>query len=276
MKKPILHSSTANYLQILLSDLPQSLLITGKPGVGLSTIASYIASSLNVTPLVVLPEREEKIDILKGTITIDIIRRLYEQTRSKKTDKQIIVIDYAERMGVQAQNAFLKLLEEPGAMTYFIIVTNQPGKLLPTVRSRTQSLDVEPITSQQSKDLLKHLNVEDEQKQSRILFIAEGLPAEIHRLASDIDYLNERSQIVRDARTLLQGSLYDRLKIAQDYKDKRAESLLLLQDAAHILRNSMSLQPQSSIIQQINKLLQAHDKIEVNGNIRLCIARLVL
>jgi replication-associated recombination protein RarA len=273
---PILHPSSAAALRMMIQDLPQALLITGSEGIGLTTISKYVASSLEILPIIVLPEKEEKVDLDKGTITVGIIRRLYDQTKTKNTKKQLIVIDYAERMGTQAQNAFLKLLEEPGEAVHFILVTHQPNRLLPTIRSRTQLIYIQKVTKAQSEAILDDLDLKDVQKRAQIIFIAEGLPAEIYRLVRNTDYFNARTQIIRDARELIQGSQYDKLKLAQAYKDKRSESLLMLRDAANILRRSIVSHPQGSIITQINKIIIAHDKIEANGSIRLCLARLVL
>jgi DNA polymerase-3 subunit delta' len=80
-------------------------------------------------PIIILPEKDEKIDIEKGVISVEIMRRLYDETRTKTEGERIIIIDYAERMTTQAQNAFLKLLEEPGDDVYFILVSNTTSKL---------------------------------------------------------------------------------------------------------------------------------------------------
>jgi hypothetical protein len=106
--------------------------------------------------------------------------------------------------------------------------------------------------------------------------MANGLPAEMARLTDNDDYFTARSLLVRDARELIQARLYGKLLIAQKYKDDRKNSLLLLKDAANILKRSMSAKPQSSILIQIDGLLKAYQKIEAGGNIRLCLARFVL
>jgi DNA polymerase-3 subunit delta' len=276
MINPILHPKSGLTIQMMLRDFPQSVILTGPSGIGLKTIGEYIANKLDTIPFVVLPEKDEKIDIERGTITVDSIRRIYEKTKSIQSKKQLIIIDYAERMGIQAQNAFLKLLEEPGKLTYFIIATHEPYVLLSTIRSRAQLIELKTLTSVQSLSLLKDLRVNTEPKKSQIIFMANGLPAEMHRLATDDQYFTSRSKIIRDARQLLQGSIYERLTIGQIYKDDRKNALLLLKDAAHILRHSIKQQPQASIVIHIDKILKTYERIEANGNIRLCIARLVL
>lgn len=276
MIKPIMNQASEKLLISIANHLPQSLLLTGAEGVGLGTISRYIAEICQATPVVILPEKDEKIDIEKGTINVDIMRRLYDNTRTKHVGKQIIIIDFAERMTHQAQNAFLKLLEEPGKDVYFILVSHSVSKLLPTVLSRVESLNIRPITTEQSKELLDLLKITDTTKRSQILFMADGLPAEITRLCNDDAYFESRSLIIRDARELLIGTPYQKLLIANRYKDNRLSALSLLTDMSNILKRSITANPQIDAIKHIDSILKAYQRIEANGNIRLCLAQLAI
>lgn len=274
--KPTLHPASEKMLIAVTNNLPQSLLLTGDVGVGLGEISKYIASLRSVTPTIILPEKDEKIDLEKGIISVDIMRRLYDETRTKTVGERIIIIDYAERMTGQAQNAFLKLLEEPGEGVYFILVSHSISKLLPTILSRTENLNIRPVSRKQSEELLDKLAVTDAKKRSQLLFMAEGLPAELTRLATNDDYFDKRSSIIRSARELLMGSAYQKLLIAQNYKDDRAATLLLLLDSTKILKKSIIDNPQIETIKRIEKILTAYQRIEENGNIRLCLARMII
>jgi len=274
--KPIMYPASEKMLVAVTNNLPQSLLLTGETGVGLAVISKYIAELREVTPIVILPEKDEKIDLEKGIISVEIMRRLYNETRTKTAGERIIIIDFAERMTQQAQNAFLKLLEEPGKGVYFILVSHSVSKLLPTIISRTENLNMRPVSLKQSEVLLDNLSITDKTKRSQLLFMAEGLPAELNRLINDDAYFEKRSLIIRDARELLRGSTYNKLLIAQRYKDDRAATLLLLLDSTKILKKSIVSSPQIDTINHIDKILDAYERIEANGNIRLCLARMVL
>jgi len=276
MIKPIMNPASEKLLHAVVKRMPQSLLLTGETGVGLGTISRYIAELCKVTPIVILPEFDEKVDIDKGVIGVDIMRRLYNETRTKTESNRIIIIDYAERMTQQAQNAFLKLLEEPGKGVHFILVSHSVSKLLPTILSRTENLDIKLITTEQSEKLLASLGIMDTTKRSQLLFMAKGMPAELIRLCNDETYFDKRSVTVRDARELLRGSLYQKLLIAQRYKDDRASALVLLLDVANILKRSVTARPQMDTISRIDAILDAYQHIEANGNIRLCLARMVI
>jgi DNA polymerase-3 subunit delta' len=59
--------------------------------------------------------------------------------------RRVVVIDDAQAMNHQAQNALLKTLEEPPPSAVLVLVTPAPGSLLPTIRSRCQPLRLQPL-----------------------------------------------------------------------------------------------------------------------------------
>ena len=276
MTKLVFNASTEKLLASVIKKMPQSLLLTGLSGVGLMTAANYIAEKRGYKPLIILPEKDEKVDLDKGIISVEIMRRLYSETSTKTVSDRIIIIDYAERMTTQAQNAFLKLLEEPGQSVYFVLLSHSATKLLPTILSRAERLEIRPISRKQSEELLDTLGIKDATKRSQLLFMAEGLPAELTRLASDDTYFDCISSLVRDGRELLRGNLYQKLLIAQKYKDDRGSALLLLLNASKILKKSISDNPTPDNLALIDKILLSSQRIEANGNIRLCLAALVI
>jgi len=272
----VFHDISLQQLDRVVDGTVQSLIISGEEGIGLTAAAHYVSDHLKAVPTVVLPEKNEKIDREHGVISVDSIRRLYDVTKTIATSPRVIIIDSAERMGHQAQNAFLKLLEEPTRNTHFILLTHTPSLLLPTIHSRAQHITMHPITAQQSETLLDSLSITSSAKRTQLLFIASGYPAEIQRLVADDDYFEDRAQIVRDARTLVQGTIYEKLNTTQRYHNDRAKSLSLLRDAMRMLEKSLSLQPTASTIKRMSSLLTIYERIVANGNIRLQLARAVL
>jgi DNA polymerase III subunit delta' len=271
MSNVYMHPATQTRANNLLKDLPQSLLVSGPAGIGLTGVVEYFATQLKTPLQVILPEKDDKVDIEKGVISVDSVRRLYDMTKTIESGRRIIAIDYAERMGHQAQNAFLKLLEEPGLNTHFILMSHEPSRFLPTILSRVQHIELRPITLEQSNEVLDELGVTDAKKRSQLLFMASGLPSELARLAEDDEYFIKRSQIVRDARLFVQGNAYERLKVAQQYKDSRQDALLLVNDAMNMLRTAVK-EGQSDLVPVINSLLKTYERIEANGNVRLQLA----
>ena len=89
----------------------------------------------------------------KKTVTVDLIRQaradIYVQPN--ESDHKIYLFPRAQDMGVPGQNALLKILEEPPKYGVFLLLTDNPDKLLPTVRSRCTELKMQAL----SEDILR-------------------------------------------------------------------------------------------------------------------------
>ena len=87
-------------------------------------------------------------------IKIEAIRELIGKANLKPfaAEAKLFVIDGAEAMNEEAQNALLKTLEEPEGRTYFILISSSPDQLLPTIRSRAQALHFLPVSADRELD----------------------------------------------------------------------------------------------------------------------------
>ena len=90
---------------------------------------------------------DEKTKKLKSTIGVDDIRRLsgFFQMTSGEGGWRVVIIDRADEMTRNAANALLKLLEEPPERSILFLVSQTPGRLLPTIRSRCRHLPLKPL-----------------------------------------------------------------------------------------------------------------------------------
>ena len=272
----VIHPDSQRLLSALAAGDTHALLLTGPHGIGLATIAKELTGQKRAEYITVLPEKDEKVNIEKGTITVQSIRRLYDMTRTRQPAGRTIIIDYAERMAPPAQNAFLKLLEEPAQGTRFILLTHQPELLLPTITSRSQRVDIRPATKQQSETLLDALGVHDATKRAQLLFIANGLPAELTRLANDDEYFATRVTLVKDARSFVSGSPYGRLLIAKKYKDSRTDALMLLEDAMKLLKMTLSSNGDAATLRMLSRFEVLHKRITEQGNVRLQLSAAIM
>ncbi len=102
--------------------------------------------------LVIQPEQEKA----NPQIRIDQIREIERHViyRPLLSTRKICLIDDADRLTTNAANAFLKTLEDPPAHSLFLLVTSQPLRLLPTVRSRCLTLRFSPATPEQFEGAL--------------------------------------------------------------------------------------------------------------------------
>lgn len=273
---PVIHPETAHQIDVLARQKPHALLITGPYGIGLSTLAHQIVGESEARVITVLPEKNDKIDLEKGTLTVESIRALYDATRTKLPKGRVIIIDYAERMAPAAQNAFLKLLEEPSEGTRFILLTHQPELLLPTITSRSQRVDARPVTRMQSEELLDALAVTDATKRAQLLFIAEGLPASLINYVENEDLFSSRASLVKDARSYVTGGAYEKLRIAKKYKDSRADALTLIEDSLKLLRRSVAEKGDTASLRTLSRFETLHKRIAEQGNVRLQLSAAVV
>lgn len=93
----------------------------------------------------------------KRNITVDQVRAMIRRLTTKPTmgNRRAIVIDPADDLEKGAINALLKVLEEPPEGTFFLLVTHQPGRLLPTVRSRCRVLRFASLSEKDIETVLR-------------------------------------------------------------------------------------------------------------------------
>lgn len=278
MARPMFHTETLTSLMHLADTLPHAIGLVGEKGMGLTTAALYLAEQATASIEIVYPERLDEVDIDKGTITIDVVRRLYRMTQGKSNQRRCIVITAADTMSPEAQNAFLKLLEEPTRNTSFVLLIHKKDQLLPTVQSRLQQYTVRFITPDQSEQLLDRLKVEDESRRRQLLFIAQGKPALLTKLTQDDSLFASEAELLRQARTFIQGSSYERLIVCHAVRDSRDKAIRMVQHAMTILQFDIKRRKHAdvAIIDLLDRLEQASERLSANANIRLALARTVL
>ena len=102
----------------------------------------------------------------------DLIRKL--SLKSSQGGYKVSVIWLPERMNIECANKILKLLEEPPSQTVFIMVCEEPDKLLETIRSRVQRIDVKKIADDDVRQALMEKRGLTEDVAQRISRMANG------------------------------------------------------------------------------------------------------
>lgn len=87
----------------------------------------------------------------KRLILVDAIRDLERNAnfRPYEAPARFFIIDNADKMNDEASNALLKTLEEPPPTTHIFLITSRPDSLLPTIRSRCQTLRFAPVSAEE-------------------------------------------------------------------------------------------------------------------------------
>ncbi len=176
---------------------PHAWIFGGRPGIGKATLAWRLARFLAANPdpqtrdvleaqtLAVSPDsaaartiaslaapniallRREwntKISPPKhyGVIRVDEVREASKRFRLSAVGGgwRIAIIDTADDLHPSAANALLKLIEEPPSRSLFLLISHQPGRLLPTIRSRCRRLILSPLGADEMGKTLASLGVE--------------------------------------------------------------------------------------------------------------------
>ena len=77
-----------------------------------------------------------------------------------ESSRRVFVIERADELGDEAANRMLKTLEEPAAFVHLILLTDRPGEILPTIRSRCQAVRFEAPTEEEAAAEIEALGVE--------------------------------------------------------------------------------------------------------------------
>ena len=102
----------------------------------------------------------------------NLVRKL--SLKSSQGGYKVSIVWLPERMNTECANKLLKLIEEPPAQTVFIMVCEEPEKLLETIRSRVQRIDVKKIDREAIRQALTERRGIEEQAAQRISRLANG------------------------------------------------------------------------------------------------------
>lgn len=122
-------------------------------------------------------ETNEKTGKQRHVITVDQIRHLISnlQTTTLIGSCKVVIIHPAEDLMLAATNSLLKILEEPPANTYILLLSFTPSRILATIRSRCQQIDVPLPSLQEANDWLSPF-VNDAVKREQLLALSGGNP----------------------------------------------------------------------------------------------------
>lgn len=168
----------------------------------------------------------------KNVIPVEEIHNIEELVRTKQLQDLTIILNSAESMTEQAQNCFLKLLEEPGINIHFVFFSHSPQNLLSTVRSRAHNY--------------------------------------IFKSIAKIDSPPKQSQKTIDlAKQYISASPKQLVDLSATLAKDRQKTLLVLDAAIELLYKSYFKTKNPKFLDKLERLLKTHDNISKNGHVRL-------
>lgn len=233
MNNLVLHPTTSDQLHQFTVRPSHAVLVLGPEGIGKGTITHDLAASL-------LDRTAESLETYpylkivtpdKQSISIESVRDLQQFAKLKvpsegKSISRIAIIEQAELLTIEAQNALLKLLEEPPIDTVLILAAANDQSLLPTIRSRVQIITIQEPQADEIKKYFSDLDF-DAAKIQQAYLMSGGLPGLMQALLSE----NEEHPLVQatqQARKILQASPFERLTMVDALSKQRTEVMRLL------------------------------------------------
>ncbi len=237
-------------------------LITGPQGIGKATLAWQIAKFLLAQPtdsggmfgatptkaetLTIAPDHpvsrriaalaeprlflcrrpwHEKGKKLRQNITVEETRKLKGFFNLSATDGgyRIAIVDSADEMNVAAANALLKILEEPPEKTVLLLISHQPSRLLPTIRSRCRKLTCAPLGANDMAAALSNAGFSAGDDGHALSILSNGSVGEAIRILSG-DGLSLYSELVAMAASAPDVNRTAVLRLANSCTGKTAEA----------------------------------------------------
>ena len=310
------HQKQLNYLKRMAESgkIPHALLFSGEAQLGKKTIALEFISWLFggnpllhpdfilIEPQAKHPEAERSSlrgspapssALVRGQIQIGQIRDLAFRLSLKpiKAPLKATIIDESHSMTPEAQNCFLKTLEEPKGNTLLILITQLPHFLLPTIVSRCQSIKFYPVKNDEIERYLKNQEglsdreVEENEFSSspfavareieEILKISQGRPGRAVELASSKEKFEFYKKRMKELANLFNSNLSSRFQYAKEISTK--ENLQeILEIWLNYFRNifikncsTTSLEHLENILQQIQRTIYLISTTNVNPRLAL-------
>ena len=192
-------------------------LVTGLPGIGKATLAyrmiryalggkPLLPNSLDVPKTDIVSQKLEslghgnfkliripydyKTKKLRTEIPVNSIRELsdfFRSTAAEDNALRVCLIDSADNLNLNSQNALLKLLEEPPARSLVILLSASPGRLLPTIRSRCIGLSLKSISDKEIESWLSSRVNASQSVIDNVVSLSRGAPGKAISLYNNFD-----------------------------------------------------------------------------------------
>lgn len=193
------NSSTVKSLQSLFKSgklVSHVFLFHGKSGCGKTTFGRILADMLGCS------EHDYQEINIGNNRGIDTAREILKTVNYLPTqgDNKIILLDEVHSSSKDFQGALLKVLEDTPQHVYFVLCTTEPQKLLPTIKRRCVSYEMESLTDKELSKLLKTVAKKEKQEllkkvKHKLIEKAEGCPAIALVLLEQIIYLDPKDQL---------------------------------------------------------------------------------
>ncbi len=287
MKQLLLHKRTHDQVGQFIARPSHALLLVGSSGIGKTYVARYIIEAVLQLGDGTLSKYPYFSTITgdKGSISIDVIRDLRRAMQLKtigdRPFRRAVLIEHAETLTPEAQNAYLKLLEEPPADTVMILTTASRRTLLPTILSRVQVVTVYVPDEQDVKRFFATLG-KDTLAIEQAYFLSGGMLGLMTALLSGSEEHPLLSGVTA-AKEILQKKLFERLVMVEGMSKQKDEAKCTLEALQHIAQTGIQQavkKDDAAKLKQWHRILKASTEathaLNNSANIKLVLSDLML
>lgn len=262
--------------QIIKSNnIPHAMIFSGPEMIGKKKIAiefiknifceelcgeCYFCKSIEYNPDINI------ISPVDGNIEIEEIRKAKERLSLKPYHNKIkaLIIDDSHLMKSDAQNAFLKMLEEPKGDTLIIFITPFREMLLKTIRSRAQEIKFSLVSNEEIEKYLISLGASSK-KAKEISLISSGQIGKAINFFEDKSKMDFFNKSIEDIIFLSRSSISQRFQYAEKLKDDKIKIIEILDIWERFLRREILLKVfnyKSSVNYSLKKTKELIDELE--------------
>lgn len=276
--------------------IPHAILIEGDYGTGKHTLAKYLSSAIVCSDdnppcfnchnchlcdidshpdiTVIAPQDGKK------TISVSQIRDLRGEAFIKphQAQKRVFIIDCADTMNEQSQNALLKVLEEPPQTVMFILITESKASLLDTIISRCVTLTLNtPEFSVAFGYIKSKTDFKDD-------FIREALESEKNNIGRALNVLNgvssskTESAVKEYLEFAINGDPFSMLKTVTPFSKNRVDADNFIKDLKYLIAKKIRKSPNSSLSKSLmtlySQIPEFEDSLLTNINLNLLFCNL--
>lgn len=241
MSQPVLHPATARQFQAFVAQPSHAVTLVGPTGSGKHTVATALVEAildLETGSFASYAYGRTVTPVDAKAIGIEPIREL-EHFLSLKVPgvagfNRAVIIEDAHKLTTEAQNALLKTLEEPPEGTLIVLTASHAQSLLPTIRSRTQTITIKTPNLDSIQDYFVARGHKS-QAVAQTYALSGGLMGLMTALLEDADHPLKAA--TETARQLLGATTYDRLLLVDQLskqKDLAQNVLFIIGQMAHV------------------------------------------
>lgn len=207
-------------------------------------LQSFFRETLQKNPFISLEQwlRETGEENKQGVIPVAESERIVDKLSLKAYEggKKVMVVWMAEKLQTEAANKLLKILEEPPPDTIFILLSEDPSSILPTIRSRTRIMPLDPLTDEDLSTELQRWGSLDQQTAEKIAGPADGDLSLALEMAHQEDSGEYFQQFANWMRVCFKGNIPEGMEWVEGIAGKGREwHKGFLVYALHILRQCL-------------------------------------